>query len=162
MNDSESISINPSIQSIFLAEDDLDSCTGFKAALNKIAPNTRITIVTNGDELIELLKHYVPDIVFLDLNMPFKNGFESIRELRENKSYDYLPIVVYSATNNVNSIQIAYGFGANLFFTKPSSPADLELALKEILTMDWRKPELITQHYFHNNQYRPFHISASN
>jgi CheY-like chemotaxis protein len=150
-------SVKPTnIKSIFLAEDDLNACAAFQDALNEVAPGTRLTIVTNGDELLNLLKHYVPDLLFLDLNMPFKNGLESIKELRENKIYDHLPIVIYSASNKSSSIQVAYGFGANLFFTKPTDRQALAQSLQQILQLDWSRPALITQKYFHNNQYQAF------
>ncbi|GAC1706378.1 MAG: hypothetical protein NVS9B7_15350 [Flavisolibacter sp.] len=72
------------IASIVLADDDRDDHTFFKAALAEIAPTTQLTIVENGDALLELLKNYIPDFIFLDLEMPCKNGLQCLDEIRGN------------------------------------------------------------------------------
>ena len=72
---------------ILLADDDLDDCLFFKEALEGMPVNTHLTAVHDGEQLMQLLaneKIKLPDILFLDLNMPRKNGFECLTEIKQN------------------------------------------------------------------------------
>ena len=110
----------------------------------------------DGDTLLTLLESFIPDLLFLDLNMPCKNGVECIKAIRENRAYDGLPIIVFTISSQDNAVQTAYGFGANLFFTKPSDYVSLLNSLGKILAMDWSNPKNITEGYFENDKYSPF------
>jgi DNA-binding NarL/FixJ family response regulator len=146
------------INSVVLAEDNLEHCFFFKKALKEVVPSIQFTEVHDGDKLMELLKNYHPDLLFLDLSMPCKDGVQCIKEIRENKVYDTLPIVVFTISKQNNAIQTAYGFGANLYFVKPSDYSDLATALRTILSMDWSDPKSITEKYFCQNKYTPFQV----
>lgn len=144
------------ISSILLAEDDLEHCFFFKRALHQVVPDIKFSEVHDGDVLMSLLENFVPDLLFLDLNMPCKNGIECIKEIREDKAYDELPIVVFTISAQANAIQAAYGFGANLYFVKPANFSLLTGSLQKILLMDWSDPVAITERHFQNNRYVPF------
>ena len=144
------------ISSILLAEDNLEHCFFFKKALQQVAPEVQLRVVHDGDVLMTLLQSYIPDLLFLDLIMPCKNGVECIKEIRENKINDGLPIVVFTISSQANAIQTAYGFGANLYFVKPAQLSQIVNALQHILNMDWSDPRAITEKYFRNNTYMPF------
>src|SRR3954464_5328970 len=101
--------------SIVLAEDNLEQCFFFRRALKQIAPAIELTIVHDGEKLVQLLESFLPDLLFLDLAMPCKDGMQCIREIREDKNYDLLPIVVYTLSSHEGAIRTAYGFGANLY-----------------------------------------------
>lgn len=144
------------ISRILLAEDNLEHSFFFKKALHQVAPEIKFSIVHDGDVLMQLLEGFVPDLLFLDLNMPCKNGIECIKEIRDNKVYDELPIIVFTISTQANAIQTAYGFGANLYFVKPSELARLTGSLQKILSMEWGNPDAITEKYFQDNKYFPF------
>jgi CheY-like chemotaxis protein len=148
------------IHSILLAEDNLEHCFFFKRALKEVAPEINLLEVHNGDELISLLEKFLPDLLFLDLNMPCKNGLQCIQEIRENKAYDNLPIVVSTVDSHDHTLQTVYGFGANLYIVKPEEYSNLVFILKSILTMNWNEPKSITEKYFHNNRYLPFKFDS--
>jgi CheY-like chemotaxis protein len=157
MDNDNDLTISSSfLQSIMLADDDKNDREAFERALVQIASDKKLTIVTDGDELLHLLHYYVPDLLFIDLNMPCKNGIQCIREIREDKRYAQVPIVVFSATSRPNNIQVAYGLGANLFFVKPQVYSDLVISLRQILDLDWSDPEGISSQHFENNSYQPF------
>jgi DNA-binding response OmpR family regulator len=147
------------IKSILLAEDNLEHCFFFRKALKDIAPDIQYSEVHDGEKLMELLESYIPDLLFLDLGMPCKNGVECIQEIRENKVYDSLPIVVFTASSQHKTIQTAYGFGANLYMIKPDSYDLLTSSLKAILSMNWNDPKTITEGYFKKNKYLPYFYS---
>lgn len=146
------------IKDLFLADDNREDCLSFERAVLHINPHIKLTTVNNGEELLQLLNHYIPQLLFLDLEMPFKNGIQCLQIIRENKMFDSLPIVVFSSTSRINNIQVAYGFGANLFFTKPGDFTELVSSLNIILQLDWTDPGTITQQFFRNNQYQPFQL----
>ena len=146
----------PAARNLFLADDNLEDCRAFERAIMEINIHTKLTTVTDGEELMQLLSHFVPELLFLDLEMPCKNGIQCLQMIREEKAFSALPVVVFSATRRNNNIQVAYGFGANLFFTKPGNYNELKASLETILKMNWDDPDTITERYFRNNQYLPF------
>lgn len=147
------------ISNVLLAEDNLAHCFFFKRALYKVNPEIRFNMVHDGDVLMSLLEKFIPDLLFLDLAMPCKNGIECIKEIREDKVYNELPIVVFTISEQLNAIQSAYGFGANLYFVKPTDFSLLAIAIEKILSMDWRDPKAITEQYFQDNLYFPFKVA---
>jgi len=144
------------IKSILLAEDNLEQCFFFRKALKEIAPEIQLNEVHDGDTLMELLEFYIPDLLFLDLAMPCKNGVQCIQEIRENRAYDQLPIVVFTISSQEHTIQTAYGLGANLYFIKPGNYDLLISSLQEIIAMDWSDPKLVSENYFYDNKYKAF------
>lgn len=144
------------INTVLLSEDNLEQCFFFKKALKEILPSIQFSEVHDGEELLSFLENYLPDLLFLDLVMPCKNGIQCIKEIREDRRYDALPIIVYTVSKRENAIQTTYGLGANLFFSKPKEYSDLVSSLKVILSMNWSHPGLITKQYFQDNKYVPF------
>jgi CheY-like chemotaxis protein len=144
------------IFSIILAEDDRDDHDFFKDALSEIAPAVNLSIVEDGEALLALLKHYVPDFIFLDLDMPCKNGLECLTAIRNNPSLQAIPIVIFSSTSRPANIDAAYEMGADLFFIKPSNYNDLVSSIKAILSLNWKEPSLVKEQYFNNGRYLAF------
>ena len=72
------------VKSIVLAEDNLEHCFFFKKCLKEVRPEIQFTEVVDGEKLMALLERYQPDLLFLDLSMPCKNGIQCIQEIREN------------------------------------------------------------------------------
>lgn len=108
---------------ILLADDDLDDCLFFKDALEGMPVYTKFTAVHDGEQLMQLLTHEktrLPDILFLDLNMPRKNGFECLTEIRQNKKLKGLPVVIFSTSFEQEVVNLLYDNGAHFFIRKPS------------------------------------------
>jgi DNA-binding NarL/FixJ family response regulator len=144
------------VQSVVLAEDNLEHCFFFKKALKEVSPETNFTEIHDGDSLMELLDRYLPDLLFLDLGMPCKNGIDCIKEIRQQRIYDSMPVVVFSMNSFDHSIQTAYGLGANLYIVKPADFSLLKRTLQSVLSMNWNDPQAITEKYFQKNKYIPF------
>jgi len=84
---------------ILLAEDDQDDRDFFDKALKEIPIPTHLTTVNEGEKLMEYLyknSEHLPDVLFLDLNMPRKNGFECLVEIKENEKLKDLPVVMFT------------------------------------------------------------------
>lgn len=117
---------------IMLADDDTDDCIFFKKALDDIVISTSLITVNDGEELMQLLtnkKCTHPDILFLDLNMPRKNGFECLSEIKQNITLKELPVVIFSTSFEQEVVNRLYKNGAQYFIRKPSA----FLQFKEII-----------------------------
>ena len=139
-----------------LADDDLDHGLLFKLALKQVDSSKTLTIVKDGEELIEYLKHHTPEVLFLDLNLPCKHGFECLKEIREILKLEDLPVVVYSSSTHMTDIQKSYLYRADLYMVKPFNTVHLKNALESILSMEWRKKYTNQKYYFMNNRFVPF------
>lgn len=114
---------------LLLADDDVDDRYFFELSLSKIAIPTTLTTVTNGVELMELLltsDEDLPDVIFLDLNMPMKSGFECLSEIMEHEKFKYLPIIVYSTSMDQPVVDTLYDNGAFHFIRKPGEYSKLK------------------------------------
>jgi CheY-like chemotaxis protein len=146
----------PLINHIVLADDDPDHAFLFKRILHKVDPSKTLIHVKNGAELMDLLSVTKPDILFLDLKMPCKNGHECLEEIRQNPSLHNLCIVVYSSSVEMNNIKRCYNNKADLYIVKPFSSEHLTHALSSILKSDSQKNLFRNYHYFINNKFVPF------
>lgn len=144
------------INRIILAEDDVDDQNIFHLALQEIDTGIRLEFVSNGKELLELLKASAPDIIFLDLDMPYKNGLECLVEIRNDLRLQHTPVIVFSSTTKPSNIQTAYEMGANLFFIKPSVYTDYLSSLKAIFALNWNQPDQVKEQYCINGRYTAF------
>jgi CheY-like chemotaxis protein len=127
---------------IFLADDDEDDCLLFEDALREVSASTELTMANDGVELMTILDNLVPpppDVIFLDLNMPRKNGFECLAEIRNSKSLKDIPVVIFSTSGEEEAIDRLYEQGANYFIKKPGSFPKLKMAIQQILAIDWTK-----------------------
>jgi CheY-like chemotaxis protein len=144
------------ITNILLAEDDIDDQNIFQIALQEIDSSIQTQFVSNGRELLTLLQSYKPDLLFLDLDMPYKNGLESLIEIRNNPVLEELPVIVFSSTTKPSNIQTAYEMGAHLFFIKPPIYSDYLSSIKAIFKLNWDAPDAVKEQYCVNGRYTAF------
>jgi CheY-like chemotaxis protein len=125
---------------ILLADDDHEDVEVFTEVLREIAPQVDVTVAANGHELMRhLAKQNRPDIIFLDLNMPLKNGQECLEEIRADKRFKGIPVIIYSTSSSHQHINDTFKGGANFYITKPDSYSDLKLIVKKLFELDWEK-----------------------
>lgn len=112
---------------IIIAEDDVDDRFLVKAAFEESGYTGTLMFAENGVELLDLLNGpvketgQVPHLILLDLNMPKKDGRESLKEIKNNPSLRKIPVVIFSTTNNAQEMARCYELGANSYITKPNS-----------------------------------------
>ena len=132
---------------IFLADDDIDDCMLFEDALREVDDSTELRTANDGAELMNILKTTIPptpDVIFLDLNMPKKNGFECLAEIRNSQRFKNIPVVIFSTTGEEEAINRLYDQGANYFIRKPGSYPKLKMAIQKILAIDWPPKNVTT------------------
>lgn len=126
------------ITNVLLAEDDLDDVLIFRLALNKLPFTVELRHAQDGDKLFIMLKELIPDILFLDINMPCKDGIACIVEIRKNPEYNQMPVIFYTSYKNLNYIDQCYANGANFYLIKANSVRELAERLRKIFSVDWR------------------------
>ena len=144
------------IANIILAEDDIDDQNIFQIALQEIDAKVQTQFVSNGRDLIKLLDQSKPDLLFLDLEMPYKNGLECLLEIKSDPELEKIPVIVFSSTTKPSNIQTAYEMGAHLFFIKPPVYSDYLSSIKAIFSLNWNDPDAVREQYCVNGRYTAF------
>jgi CheY-like chemotaxis protein len=123
--------------SILLAEDDDDDCILFQEALSEIPLKTSLTVLRDGEILMNELsnKTALPDVLFLDLNMPRKNGCECLIEIKQNERIKDLPVIILSTSFDEAVIRQVYDDGACYYLRKPGEFSDLKMILHKSLQL---------------------------
>ena len=130
------------ILNIILTDDDDDDRLFFSEVLDEIELQTSLSLFKNGEELMEyLLKptNIFPNIIFLDLNMPKKNGMQCLCEIRSNPLLQNLFIAIYSTSSSEKDIEDTFANGANIYLNKPSSFGKLREMVEKVLRMDFEQ-----------------------
>lgn len=126
--------------SIFLADDDEDDCMLFEDALKEVNGEADLTVINNGEELMKALNKRVlagPQIIFLDLNMPRKNGFECLQEIRKSQKFKDIRVVILSTSSQAGSVNKAFEEGADLYVCKPGTFQLLKKTIGKVLSINW-------------------------
>ncbi|HEX8037666.1 MAG TPA: response regulator [Chryseosolibacter sp.] len=120
---------------ILLAEDDADDRDLFIEALAALDPLIRISTVEDGEELLDHLKQSqkIPDCIFLDLNMPKKNGKECLSEIKRDDRTRHIPVIIYTTSLNARDIDETFEKGALRFIRKPNSFKELTSVLNKCI-----------------------------
>lgn len=108
---------------ILLADDDEADRLLFKEALKELEMKLIVDTVNNGIELLAHLNEknaQLPHLIFLDLNMPRKNGLECLKEIRSIEKLKDISIAIYSTSDNENDIEETFMNGANVYIAKPN------------------------------------------
>jgi DNA-binding NarL/FixJ family response regulator len=151
----------PIFEKIWLADDDEDDCELFEDVLKEIMPQSFLTIIPNGETLMNMLTPATkPEILFLDINMPCKGGMDCLVEIRAQRHFSRLPIVIFSSTKESKFVHTSYGYGANLFYSKPTSFNELIAGLDQLFKMNWDDPFTITRNHYVNNKFVAYKASS--
>lgn len=122
-------------KNIFLVDDDSDDADVFIEAINSLDKNISCLAETNPVKALEFLQNteILPDLIFLDYNMPVMNGNEFIEKIRAVKELQPIPVIMYSSysENAVQQLSISHQTGR--YITKPNSFKELAAVLKGIL-----------------------------
>ena len=127
---------------VILADDDKEDQQLFKEAIHESEINAEVTTVDNGQALIDNLKdpaEPTPDIIFLDLNMPVKDGKKALAEIKSDETLKEIPTVILSTSDSPKDVEETFNSGANLYVKKPNSFDNLILLLKNIFMLHWAK-----------------------
>jgi CheY-like chemotaxis protein len=118
---------------ILIAEDDKDDFLLLKEAIEEVLPTFNIDHSSDGQTFLQKInKHAIADLIFLDLNMPKKNGIDCLIDLRKKKSLKSTPVIIYSTSAYFEDIDDCYKNGCTLYMVKPASYKDLVNQVRKI------------------------------
>lgn len=125
-----------SLKTFALADDDSDDANLFQEALLEINPEIIVERATTGLELLDKMKSrdfHIPDIIFLDINMPGMNGWDCLSQLKNDSHLRMIPVIMYSTSSNVYDKTKATKLGADYFYTKPDTYQELKKFLARLI-----------------------------
>lgn len=130
---------NEDIPTLLLAEDDPDTAA---FSISVLKENFHIIHAKNGQQAINLIRENLPDIVLSDIMMPEKDGIELLREIRSNELTNHLPVVLFSAKASLESRLEGLQHGADAYVSKPFSPDELKLTIRNLFTTVQRNKDV--------------------
>ncbi|TDU43658.1 response regulator receiver domain-containing protein [Gelidibacter sediminis] len=123
---------------LILADDDMDDCEFFMEATDEISDDCKLTVVNDGVELMEFLSAEnaeLPNLIFLDLNMPRKSGMECIPEIKSTEKLAHIPIIVYSTSLDHTVVNELYQLGVLHYIQKPAEFANIKRVIEKALIL---------------------------
>ena len=127
---------------ILLADDDKDDRFFFEKALEELVRATQLKTVSDGASLMDFLgknTKELPEVLFLDLNMPRKNGAECLKEIKADKHLKKIPVVIYSTSLSEEGADKLYEDGAHYYLHKRSL-GELPQGIEQVLTLLDKNP----------------------
>lgn len=140
---------------ILLADDDIDDRFFFEMALKELLIPTQFNSVEDGEKLIHFLNRNnkaLPDVIFLDLNMPRKKGYECLGEIKADEALRHIPVIIYSTSLHKEVADLFYQQGAH-FYLKKCEFRDLPIILNKIIPALQKNPEKPSKDKFIINSY---------
>lgn len=117
---------------ILFVDDEKNLVDIFSAGL--IKAGYEVVIAYDGEQALEKLGQDKPDVVILDLMMPKLNGFEVLIEIRK-RFKKWIPVIIYSAESELESVKKAYGLEADHYLTKPCSIDNIIRGVETMLSL---------------------------
>ena len=131
---------------VLFVDDDADDRMLFQTALGEVCSACRLLMVTNGAEAMQVLtsdQPVIPDVVFIDINMPLMNGRELLTRIRQRPEFDAMPVVVYSTSTFKHDRARMQQLGAHSYLVKPITYNQLCIDLRSTLSeLGFRIPEM--------------------
>lgn len=133
--------MNNNYINIALADDDEDDRLFFTEAFEELKIKSKVSTFKDGAELMDYLvqpNNKLPDLLFLDLNMPKKSGLECLEEIKANNRLNTMVIAIYSTSASEKDVENTFVQGANIYIKKPNDFEKLKKVLSEVVTTNWQ------------------------
>ena len=129
---------------ILSVEDNADDVYILRRALKKAQVTNPVHVVTDGQQAIDYLagngvfadrtKFPIPCLIFLDLKLPYRDGFEVLAWIRQHPELEVVPVAILTGSDESRDHQQASALGAHAYLVKPPSPDDLRSLIKSLCT----------------------------
>lgn len=141
---------------LFYADDDVDDLMFFEEAVTSIRENDQdsveLYLLKNGINLIDTIEKNKQknSVVFLDLNMPLKSGFELLEEIRSKPEIHNTPIIMYSTSSDQKDISLSQKLGANYYAVKPNNFKELLDIVSNAIKFNWKNHSVDLNNFIFN------------
>jgi len=92
----------------------------------------QVVTAYDGKEGLEKIRSERPNLVVLDVMMPYMDGFEVLKNLRRDVEFENLPVIMLTAKAQDKDVFEGYHYGADMYLTKPFNPNELVTFVKRI------------------------------
>lgn len=122
-----------------MIDDDIDDIEIFNIAITELEADIKCLTATDGTGALKILEDetFIPDYIFLDLNMPRMNGKQCLIEIKKMPRLSQVPVIIYSTSSSKRDIDETKKLGATFFLTKPSTISGLTEILKDVFQNDY-------------------------
>jgi len=127
------------IHDVLVAEDDKDDFEILADVIKDHSVKVLVTHAENGDILMRMIHEKIPDLLFLDLVMPCRDGRTCIQEIRADKKFDGLPVIIYTSVRDINAVEFCFRNGSNMYVLKPETYSEIVDVVRRILSVQWKK-----------------------
>ena len=108
---------------VYLVDDDVDDLEFVQEALMRNSYKGPVDTVANGQVLIDKLTSdqnpVKPDVIVMDLNMPLKDGFQALEEIKNHPALKLIPVIILTASSNKEDEMRCFELGCQSYFRKP-------------------------------------------
>lgn len=115
--------------SVLIVDDDSDDRESLRDAFLENQHHQNYIFIDGGNQLLEFLtknqKEVCPSLILLDLNMPGKDGRQTLKEIKSDRNLFHIPVIVLTTSASPADREVSYSLGANCFITKPNTFAKL-------------------------------------
>jgi CheY-like chemotaxis protein len=127
------------MKNILLVEDDEDDAIFFIDVVKEINNSLNVHQAKNGREALEKLHEMVilPDLIFMDINMPVMDGFECLKQLKSQIHLKQIPVVILTSFNKNSEPKFSKAFGASFFLSKPTTLLLLKKKIRNMLNLNF-------------------------
>jgi CheY-like chemotaxis protein len=123
------------LKSIFLIDDDLEDQEILELVLKDIDPSINCVFANTAEEALKILLNKTsqkPDLIFLDLNLPFMSGLELLSIIKNQDNLQDIPVIILSTSSREDDKKKSKELGAEHYITKPNTLAILKRLLQEV------------------------------
>jgi CheY-like chemotaxis protein len=110
---------------IAIVDDDADDREVIRDAFAASGQDRDYIVLENGDKLLQYLEdnapRVLPSLILLDLNMPGKDGRETLRLIKSDSRFRHIPVIVFTTSSSQRDMEMSYDLGANCFISKPDT-----------------------------------------
>ena len=137
---------------ILIAEDEPGVRMLLKAHLESFGYS--VISATNGVEALTMIRDYQPHLLISDINMPQKNGYELVKEIRTLPQFRLLPVVFLTEYDRLGDRVQGYQVGCDAYLAKPFEPEELEAVVRNLL----ERAQIIQTELHAANTYNHHHL----
>ena len=120
----------------FFIDDDLDDQEIFSLVIREISDDITCVFANDGINALEIIKandSFIPDWIFIDVNMPRMNGIKCLSEIKKFNHLEHVPVFIYSTSAEISVVQESKRMGATRFIKKYIDTNDLKEELSQII-----------------------------
>jgi len=123
------------VKVLFMIDDDVDDREVFQEAIRTSYPDIDLIFAYDGVQALEILNgsNRLPDIIFLDYNMPRMSGLQCLKALKASDKFKHIPTVMYTTSGDREEENVVRMFGVDYYMRKTTSFIELCAELKTII-----------------------------